>query len=359
MAKSIGEARDASLLVSKGGAPLDQVLRWRLRNLLAFLPARLAVPRRSGRGALRIAYLFAGTYGDFVQCLTPLRRLAAAYPGCDLILVGAAPFAREFLSELPACARLAHPPEPWSWIIKPVDLLFTNAVGVFRVRFDFAARFCARRAFGFRHEKEKRRGGYFRTLKLDAAVKNFAEENLKLLDLGDVPEVWSLGPGPGSGLAAPRDTAMPLQVPDPWGQGRVLFHIGSAGLKRDFGLPVYTRLVLNLLGKLEAADAKVEVVMGPGDEDIALEVSTGSHFVPQMYPMTRLIRMLRSFQGTVVCFNSFLAHLCHYLGKPAIVVHRGAVPYGYDCDVLHRQIVLREENRWDVAEVIEAVKASR
>ena len=115
-----------------------------------------------------------------------------------------------------------------------------------------------------------------------------------------------------------------MRICRPWGKGKILFHIGSAGLKKDFGLKGYTRLVLGVLNRLDGRP--VEVVMGPGDEDIALEVRTGTGFVPQMYPLSRLIRILRSFEGTVLCFNSFPAHICQYLGRSAIVMHREVDP---------------------------------
>jgi hypothetical protein len=74
-----------------------------------------------------------------------------------------------------------------------------------------------------------------------------------------------------------------------------------------------------------------------------------------MFPLARLIRILKSFEGTVLCFNSFPAHICHYLGLPAIVIHREAVPYGYDCAPLHRQVVLTSASDWDLGGVWEAL----
>ena len=339
-----------------------QVLRWRMRGLLKALPERSG---KSGSGngwsrpatsRLRIAYLFAGTYGDFVQVLRPLNRLATAYPDSEIILLGADRYAREFASELPANLRIAHAFDPLRWILKPVDLLITNCVGVYRVRFDFAARFCARRAFGFRHSHETRRGGYAGTIALSPQVRSFAEENLKVLELAGMPSA-----------AKPMEAGEALQASWPvverrsgekvpaWGKGKILFHIGSAGLKKDFGLKDYTRLVIGILTKLQ--DRHVEVVMGPGDEDIALEVRSGTGFVPQMFPLPRLIGILRSFEGTVLCFNSFPAHICHYLGRPAVVIHRKAVPFGYDCAPLHKQVILKAEKGWALDEVLEILQA--
>jgi ADP-heptose:LPS heptosyltransferase len=341
------------LLTGRLGAPWDQVLRWRLRKLLALAPGPNPA-RRNPEAPLRIGYLFTGTYGDFAQCLPALRRLALAYPGAEIILSGA-DFAREFVSELPRSIRPARRREPLAWLFRPLDILLTNAVGVFRVRFDLMARFCARRAYGFRHEHEARRGGYWRSVKLDTSVKSFAEENLRLLDVAGVPAAAGLGPG--CGREAPEEAAYAAAPAEKWGKGRVLFHIGSAGLKRDFGLRAYARLVVGILGDLRKGDVPAEVVMGPGDEDVALEVRSGSDLVPQMFPVSGLIRRLRGFEGTVLCFNSFLAHLCLYLDKPALVIHRGAVPYGYDCSPLHRQIVLVEDGK-DVAAVMEAVRGA-
>jgi ADP-heptose:LPS heptosyltransferase len=331
---------------------VQEVARWRVRKLLSLLPQRDAATAR-GKDPGRIAYLFAGTYGDFVQILPTLRRLAAAYPAADLVLVGGADYAREFSTEVPRILRLASASEPWSWIFSPADLLFTNAVGVFRGHFDLAARLCARKAFGFRHQEEERRGGYSRTLRLDREVNTFNEENLKLLDLAQVPECWGVGPGPGCGASPPPDPAMPFRPAEPWGKGRILFHIGSAGLKKEFGLSTYAGLINEILHRLE--DKKVEILIGPDDEDVTALVKAESRFPVQQHPMAKLIRMLRAYEGTIVCFNSFMAHLCNYLGKPAIVIHRGAVPYGYDCGVLHNQVVLSPDSGWNTREVLRAL----
>lgn len=331
-----------------------------MRSLLKTLPNRSGEagccdgPRGTAASRLRIAYLFAGTYGDFVQVLRPLNRLAKAYPHSEIILLGADRYAREFASELPSNLRIAHAIDLFRWVLRPVDLLLTNCVGVYRVRFDFAARFCARRAFGFRHSHETRRGGYAETIALSPQVRSFAEENLKVLELAGVPS--ATGP-----MEAAIQTSWPVverrsgETVPAWGKGKILFHIGSAGLKKDFGLKAYTRLVVGILSKLH--DRRVEVVMGPGDEDIALEVRSGTGFVPQMYPMSRLIRILRSFEGTVLCFNSFPAHICHYLRRPAVVIHRDAVPFGYDCAPLHRQVILKAEKGWEPDEVLEILQA--
>lgn len=329
------------------------LLRWRIRAALGLLPARAAASARAGGPPKRVVYLFAGTYGDFVQALPALRRLAAAYPGADFVLHGGHAYAREFSAEIPRQLRLSGAGEPWTWLFARADLLFTNAVGVFRGRFDLLARLCARKAFGFRHGEEARRGGYSRTLKLDRDAASYHAENLKLLDMAQVPDCWGVGPGPGTGFAAHADAALSASPVEPWGRGRILFHIGSAGLKEDFGLATYGGLIAEILSHLE--DQRVELLMGPDDADVAQIVKAGSRIPIREFPMGRLIRQLRAFEGTILCFNSFMAHLCHYLGKPAVVIHKDAVPCGYDCSVLHRQVVLSPQDAWNIREVLRAL----
>ena len=319
-------------------------VRWKLRGLLGRLPSRSKIPlnfnrfNSKTRTPLRIAYLFSGTYGDFVQILKVLQTLTNALPGCDLVVWGANRYLQEFGFQLPSSIRPARAVDIGCWLIFKRNLIFTNAVGVYRVRFDFMAYFCAKQAYGFRHAHETDRGGFSNTIALLPCVKNFAEENIRLLTL--------------AGIASSDQK----EASKPWEKGEeralILFHIGSAGLKRDFGLKVYTGLIFSILNHL--ADKNVEVIVGPEDEDIALEVITGTRFVPKLFPVSRLIKTLETYPGTVLCFNSFFAHLCYYLNRPAIVIHRETVPYGYDCSSIHRQVVLKQKKGWDLSEVWES-----
>jgi ADP-heptose:LPS heptosyltransferase len=329
--------------------PGKQFLRWRLRKRLELFPKRIPDARSNVTDVnptrpLRIAYLFSGTYGDFVQALRALNHLAESYPGCDLVLYGANRYAREFATVLPENLHTTHSLAWLGWLFYRRDVLFTNAVGVYRVEFDYIAYFCARKAFGFRHTAESRRAGFENTLALVPTLLSFAEANLNLLELAGVPAL----PHARSSHAEVSNYAdHPAHSGvDP---GQIFFHIGSAGLKQDFGLKVYTRLVLGILDGM--ANRPIKMVMGPGDEDIALEVKTSLGKVPEMYPLVQLIRILRDFDGIILCFNSFLAHLCVYLNRPAIVIHRESVPYGYDCSPLHRQVLLKAENGYDLAEI--------
>src|SRR5690606_29731181 len=126
-----------------------------------------------------------------------------------------------------------------------------------------------------------------------------------LLDQAGVPQ----GTVPDGGKRA----HVPDGAPAP-GRNGILFLIGSAGLKRDFGLETYSHLVTEILRKLP--DRPMEVVAGPGDGDIAVRVRAETGIAAQSHPLPRLIHLLRSYEGTVLCFNSFSAHICHYLGRP-------------------------------------------
>jgi hypothetical protein len=330
-------------------------LRWRLRKLLNLLPARRTVsaglvPIESIRKKrIRIVYLFTGTYGDFVQILRTVQTLGQTFPEDEVILYGASRYAQEFALELPNSVRPAEPWEPWHWLFSRPEMLLTNAVGVYRVRFDYFARFASRQAYGFRHSHEIRRGGYQETIPLVPSVHSFAEENLKLLEVAGIRNLDRIFPAWKPDYLKDQNL-----VTAKWGKDKIFFHIGSAGLKKDFGIKIYSRLVREILLHLKGQN--VEVVMGPGDEDIAFEVCSGTDWVPQMFPVSRLIKNLRTFEGTVLCFNSFLAHLCHYLDCPAIVIHRLAVPFGYDCAPLHYQVVLGEENDWNLTPVWQALE---
>ncbi len=348
-------------------------LRWRIKNALSSLP------RLHGQGSgddfrnpaikekdLTVIYLFSGTYGDFVQVLPVLNQLVKVFPKSDILLFGAEKYFFDFHSILPEKIRCL---EKWAWIrriFSPYDFLFTNAVGVYRLAFSVKAQFYSRFAYGFRYREEAEGRGYAAALSLKPEVKNFAEENLRLLEL--------------SGLVDEKDLQTEI-----W-QGRsehkpfsnkadILFHIGSAGLKNDFGMELYEKIVLNVLQILSkrANEEKthLELIYGPGDAEIAERVrhyldnnsgmgnsgkenSTVTSPLPipelKQIPLAALIQKMQGYSGNVIAFNSFFAHLCWYLKCPAIILHRIAIPYGYDCSPLHRQVILQPEKAWSLQE---------
>jgi hypothetical protein len=119
----------------------------------------------------------------------------------------------------------------------------------------------------------------------------------------------------------------------------VLFHVGSAGFRHSLGDGAYLemiRVILSLLGgRVE------EILYGPGDDDVAAALRR--EFPPMRMEcrgLEALAERTRNFEGTLLCFNSFFAHFCRYLGKPAVVIHQIRMTYGYDCDPPHRQIIL-------------------
>lgn len=300
----------------------------------------MASPITDGADVTRVAYLFAGTYGDFVQILPTLREMDRRFPQADLFLAAPKALYLAFRSELPTRVQRAKPIHLLLWAIFPVEALMTNAVGVYRVRFDFAARFCARISLGFRYPGEPPRSAYSFTLELPPPPANFGRENLRLIN--SAASFFAFD------LSQQSETQVPESVAKRAGSGRrVLFHIGSAGLQKDFGTNTYLRIINTVLNQLPIH--AVEIYHGPGEMAVA-QTLRGMHpgMTVRILPMADFIAEVRRHEGTLLCFNSFMAHLCHYLGKPALVIHRDAVPYGYDCAPLHEQIILTGQDGYTV-----------
>ncbi len=314
-------------------------LRWTLRKLLRLLPAKPSVtgfPPHPGS----IAYLFAGTYGDFVQALPALHDLARRFPGARLWLVAPFGLFRDFASELPSGITWVSGVGFSLRLLSPVDLLVTNAVGVYRVRFEVMARYGARVSLGFRYPGESPRPTYSFTLGLPSPPANFGNENLRLLRFGDAATQEKAGDSSDSIAKGSHDAYIDFRAP-------VLFHIGSAGLQKDFGRREYIRVIEDVLSQFQPGE--MEIYHGPGEEELASmlrERHPGLRL--DKLPMSAFICRIRDFQGTLLCFNSFMAHLCLYLDKPAIVFHRDSVPYGYDCSPLHLQVVLKRQTGYAV-----------
>jgi hypothetical protein len=139
-----------------------------------------------------------------------------------------------------------------------------------------------------------------------------------------------------------------FQVAEP---AKALFHYGSAGLKQDVGLKNYVRIIHGVLDFFSEQGMAVSCIAGAMDADVR-------HFLQEPFPQLEIreytLEALRSvildWGGWLICFNSFMAHYCRYLKKPAIVLHNRQVPVGYDCSEIHCQIVLQEEEDWRLDE---------
>ncbi len=293
-------------------------LRWFLRRRLRRLVHRPPVSPERWRSVL---FLFAGTHGDAVQILRPLHLLSAAAPQAKIYLQAPAPVFAAFRAFWPEMVeRVGY---LGAWRRRAADLLCTNAVGVYRVRFDLLAACGGSLALGFRHVGEARRPAYSATLPLTPAVRNFESANLALLRL--------------AGLRIAAESPPP---PSPEGE-TVLLHVGSVGFRRRVGEEGY-RLLLQ--GILEVLGNSVRIIAyGPGDEEVVESLkrspnSTAAEF--RHDPLPALAQQVRAHPGRIVCVDSFFAHFCRYLGRAAWVFHIEGVPDGYDCDPPHRQIVL-------------------
>jgi hypothetical protein len=320
-------------------------LRWALRR-------RFRRIRRDSRivpaDARDVLYAFAGTYGDFAQILRPLQALAAACPGARIRVLAPEKMLAAFASFLPDTARGVG----WAGALilclrGGADLFLCNAVGVFRVRFDLLACFGGRISLGFRHGEEKSRPAYSGTLPLTPALRSFESANLALLRLAGIALPRSPGPSSANGKA--QENGKPKS-------DRVLFHVGSAGLRRAFGDERYLELISALLKALP--DRVGEILYGPGDQVIAERLRFRHPELLYACPaLPELAAKLKAHAGPVLCFNSFFAHFCRFLEVPAWVVHRETVPYGYDCDPPHFQFVLPAEGPWDFEPLLQEAMA--
>ena len=305
-------------------------LRWFLRRRLGRVHSNSKVVIAE---ASTLLYLFAGTYGDFVQILRPLEKLASVAPKATIYLLAPPKIAKAFKAFLPDSVEIVGWRRAWLLSFRGIEVLLTNAVGVYRVRFDLLASLSGKISLGFRHPEEKKRGAYTATLPLTPAIKNFETANLALLRLAGISSATS------ATLPAwkPKDATEETVKTNRW-----LFHVGSAGLLRKMGMPKYSSIIREIL--LQSSGNIEEIIYGPGDEKIVAMLRGEFPSLRYSCPdLGRLANQLQAHPGNVLCFNSFLAHFCRYLGVPAKVIHFGKVPYGYDCEPLHFQYVLGED----------------
>ncbi len=318
-----------------------EVIRWRMRELLNKLPSTAV---REVREIRSMGYLFSGTYGDFVQCLDTLHFLAAWKPEAEFFVAAPRKYLVDFDTRLPASVRFTTYGELLARVARGqgrCDVLLTNAVGVYRVRFEMLARVVGKISAGFSYPSERPRSSYHVCQSLPKGDCNFSDENLKL----------ARAVARAAGGMVPRwaEPAIPRKMPTTEA-GPLLFHVGSSGTFRRLGLQPYLRLVHSILMGLLKAGMPVTVIHGPQDEEVASYVKSTFPEVPiGFHKMERLFQTVEAHRGPVLCFDSFMGHLCHHLIRPAYVVFLGAIPYGYNCSRIHRQVVLAPRGEFDPA----------
>ncbi len=327
---------------------LTFLLRRAVKLGLQWMPARKV---KAPQSIQSIAYLFAGTYGDFVQCLPALQILAQTFPKVEIQLYGAANFHSSFSTELPVTVKSKKYFSVEIYFFKPYDLLLTNALGAYRVHFSFIARFCAQLSLGFRYAEEKSAMPYTYTLPLYPSLHSFVQINLELLQ-GLVYYGW------------PLESSVPKREATKKNSQSVVIHIGSAGLKKSFGLKLYAKILTELIQILTTNKTTLEIIYGQGDDDIVEELQKKIFYEASSVTLSwkkrnlpELIAWTRDYPGQIFCMNSFYAHLCFYLNKSATVIHREAIPFGYDCAPLHRQIILKAAEQWKIPELISSIFA--
>ena len=148
-------------------------------------------------------------------------------------------------------------------------------------------------------------------------------------------------------------------VSDYCNSSNLVFHIGSAGLQRDVGPAKYRELISHLLDFFKEQKYDITVISGPADTALTAHIHT--HYPETEVMVNTLVELksyLENFSGTIICFNSFIAHFTHYLQKKTIVLHQNKIPPGYDCSPFHLQIILKDEEDLSLKQVFELLKRS-
>lgn len=310
--------------------------RWWVRMLLRRWPRRRHV--RVGSDARHALVLFAGTYGDFVQLLPMLTEISRLWPQAAIDVFVSPRIFKAFTFALPAKVRCVGWAELLRYAIKPAELLFINAAGVYRVRFEIMALRLGRAAAGFHYAHEDYRAGLGWSLPLTPEVVNFAEANRQL------PSALAVDPGmpPATRGYLPWHARIDVNAPFPFASP-VLFSVGSAGFRQAVGTPSYLALIDEVILELQQRGfSDITFVAGPGDDEV-VEHLRRSQVGAEVWRESagELAEKMMAWPGGLIGFNSFMAHFALYLGRRMVVLHHRAVPFGYDCAPFHRQLVLK------------------
>lgn len=309
--------------------------RWWVRMLLRLWPQRRHV--RVGTEARHVLVLFAGTYGDFVQLLPMLTEISRLWPQARIDVYASPRLCKAFAFALPAKVRRVGWLELLGYTIKPAELLFINAAGVYRVRFEIMALRLGRAAAGFRYAHEKGRAGLGWSLPLTPEAVNFAEANRQLPSaLAVNPEM----PTAASGYL-PWHARIDVNAPFPFASP-VLFSVGSAGFRQTVGTKAYEAIIDAVISLLQQNGfSKITFVAGPDDDEVVAHLrrtQVGAEIWRES--AGDLAEKIMAWPGGLMGFNSFMAHFALYLGRRMVVLHHEAVPFGYDCAPFHHQLVL-------------------
>lgn len=335
---------------TKVGLPVKGA--WLLKKILNSLPAKKAnLPVNESPSTISsIGYLFSGTYGDVVQCLPVLESLSKQYPATLIQIVMPVRLFESFKGFFPANVKRAKGREIILWIIKPRSLILTNTVGVFRVGFEWIGRFCGHRSLGYCYSEEKGRAGYSYCLQLTSDYRYIIHWNMLLLTKICVAKSFET-----TQEEAPlKSTSLLSDREDLSSKKKILFHIGSAGLQNDVGEKRYGTLISELIDYLTSQSYELTVITGPSEGGL-IHYMENKHpkIILKSYALSDLKATVESFQGTLLCFNSFFAHFTYYLKQSAVVLHQNAIPRGYDCSPFHKQIILQDKENLSLKEVFQ------
>lgn len=317
---------------------LLQHVRFGLRKILRHCPRRRHV--LVGPEAKKIGILFAGTYGDFVHLLPLLHEVSRLWPKANIRVWAPKRYMDAFAFTLPKRTWRGSYWHLFAALFFPIDLLFMNAVCVYRFRYELLSLQLGRATAGFRYAHEPFRPGLGWSIPLTSEVTSFAEVNYQL----------------------PRAVAahyQPSKEHTPWQKpitrtalfpflGSVLFSVGSTGFKNSVGFKAYCNLIDRIC--TEIGTAHVTFIAGPTDQDVVdYLLSTKTRPTIWRETIARLAEKVVSWEGCLLGFDSFMAHFALYLGRRMAVIHLNEVPYGYACAPFHRQIVLNPHENLSLA----------
>ncbi|MBF0431298.1 MAG: hypothetical protein HQK83_08475 [Fibrobacteria bacterium] len=326
--------------------------RWLARKILRLLP-----PKQRGKAQefpiKQIAYLLAGTYGDFMQSLPAINTLQEKHPNANITLICPDFDPAHLLFLLPERVQFQQASWLFRQLFHPIDLILTNPIGAFRVKFDYAARFCAKTAYGFCYTDENGRSAYHFCYRLTNNIKSNMLLNMELISRTGKPITSSVGEfkNPENQYKAEPFRATHSQ-PD------VLFHCGSTTLQTDFGTKRYQSIISEICKWVISINAPLEVIAGPTEASLLSKLNkkypklkTGTYSVEQ------LASRLEQHSGPIICFDSFMAHFCAYYKKAAIVINRELVKPGYDNSTLQTHVVLSKKTNWKLDNLFKVISS--
>ncbi len=317
-------------------------LRWAAKRILGIFPEKKVQPITNA-APQSVLYLFAGTFGDYIQILPALKALSDKYPASAIYLYSC----DLEMSKVDVLLPVTVIPIQFRNILtkRPgfFDFVYSNSIAAYRVRLAWISYIYGKISMGYCYRDDVGRNSNHLSMRLIGSIRNYAALNRHLVQRY-----------PESGM--PRVIRPPSQYCEVPGyeepfklKSSVLFHCGSTTLLSEFGSARYGELIKKILFIISKAACHIEVVYGPKEKHLIKSLTnSGLQFKQSSYNLTDLKEKLDVYEGTILCFDSFMAHFCRYLNKRALVFYRELCKTGYDNTPFHYPVILRSEDNWSL-----------